>query len=100
LTSFHASITGCLSWPNFHFVPISFFIKKTVMQHQTRLSQLMRLSWQIQKRKNCTRSKSLQSAWAILLNEDLTVFYLVKRHSHEKYPNKTKPQELSLFTPQ
>lgn len=67
---------------------------------RTRLSQLMKLSWQIQRRKDCTRSKSLQYAWAIALNEELTVHYLVKRHSHEKYPNKTKPQELSLFMQQ
>ena len=67
------------------------------MQQHTRLSQLMRLSWEIQRKKKSTRSKSLQSAWAITQNKDITVYYLVKRHSHEKYPNKTKPQELSLF---
>lgn len=67
------------------------------MIHTTRLSQLMKLSWEIQKKKQKTRSKSLQAAWAIVLNEDITVFHLVKRHSHDYYPNKVQPQHLSLF---
>ena len=68
------------------------------MQHQTRLAQLMRMSWEIQRKKKCTRSKSLQSAWAIIQNEDITIYYLVKRHSHERYPNKVRAQDLVLFT--
>lgn len=68
------------------------------MQHQSRLSKLMYLSWEIQRKKNCIRSKALQSAWAITQNEDITVYYLVKKHSHEKYPNKVKVQDLTLFT--
>jgi len=67
------------------------------MQHQKKLGQLMRLSWEIQRRKNCMRSKALQSAWTIIQNEDITIYYLVKRHSHDKYPNKVKPQDLALF---
>jgi hypothetical protein len=67
------------------------------MQQQIRLSQLMRLSWEIQKKKKCIRSKALQSAWAITQNEDITIYYLVKRHSHDKYPNKVKAQDLVLF---
>jgi hypothetical protein len=67
------------------------------MQHSTRLSNLMQLSWEIQRKKKCIRSKALQAAWAITLNEDITVYYLVKRHSHQRYPNKVQPQELSLF---
>lgn len=66
------------------------------MQTQ-QLSKLMRISWQIQKRRNCSRSKSLISAWAILLNEDITVFHLVKKHSHDRYSNKVEPTTLSLF---
>lgn len=63
------------------------------------LSRLMRLSWEIQRRKKCSRSKSLQSAWAIVLNEDITISYLVKRHSHNYngYPNKIKEADLTLF---
>lgn len=67
------------------------------MQHQTRLAQLMQMSWEIQRKKKCIRSKALQSAWAILQNEDITIYYLVKRHSHERYPNKVKAQDLGLF---
>ena len=70
------------------------------MQHNTRLKNIMGMSWQIQRRKNCPRSKALQSAWAITQNEDITIYYLVKKHSHEKYPNKVKAQELSLFKQQ
>ena len=67
------------------------------MQHHNRLSQLMYLSWQIQRTRKSNRSKALSSAWAITQNEDITVYRLVRKHSHEKYPNKVKPQELSLF---
>ena len=52
------------------------------MKHSTRLSYLMVLSWEIQRKKKSTRSKALQAAWAITLNEDITVYYLVKRHSN------------------
>jgi len=68
------------------------------MIHTARLSQLMKLSWEIQRKKQQTRSKALQAAWAITLNEDITIYYLFKRHSHERYPNKVQPQHLSLFT--
>jgi hypothetical protein len=67
------------------------------MQHQTRLAQLMRMSWEIQRKKKFTRSKSLQSAWAITQNEDITIYYLLKRHSHERYPNKVQAHDLVLF---
>ena len=67
------------------------------MQHSKLLRNIMTISWEIQKKKRCIRSKALQSAWAITQNEDITIYYLVKRHSHEKYPNKVKPQDLSLF---
>ena len=48
------------------------------MKHTTRLSYLMVLSWEIQRKKKRNRSKSLQAAWAITLNEDITIYYLVK----------------------
>ncbi len=70
------------------------------MLHITRLSYLMRLSWEIQRKKKCYRSKALASAWAIVLNEDITIYYLVKRYSHEKYSNKTEPKNLALFSTQ
>ncbi len=64
---------------------------------QSQLSKLMYLSWEIQRKKKCTRSKSLLSAWAIAQNEDITVYYLVKKHSHTKYDNKVKPESIGLF---
>jgi len=60
-------------------------------------SRLMRLSWEIQKRKNRNRSKALLAAWAIFLNEDITVFHLTRKHSHERYANKVQPDHLTLF---
>lgn len=70
------------------------------MLHTTRLSYLMRLSWEIQRKKKCLRAKALTHAWAIVLNEDITIYYLVRKHSHEKYPNKTEPKNLVLFSTQ
>jgi hypothetical protein len=61
------------------------------------LSRLMFLSWEIQRKKKYTRSKSLLAAWAIVLNEDITIYYLVKKHSHQCYPNKINSETLSLF---
>ena len=68
------------------------------MTHITRLSKLMVLSWEIQRKKKSSRSKALQAAWAITQNEDITIYYLVKRHSHEHYPNKVQASNLSLFS--
>ncbi|HMR83670.1 MAG TPA: hypothetical protein PKE30_11080 [Niabella sp.] len=64
------------------------------IQHK---AKLMRLSWQIQKRKKYSRSKALISAWAIYLNEDITVFHLVQKHSHQHYRNNAEPFNLKLF---
>ena len=68
------------------------------MERTTKLSYLMQLSWEIQRKKKHNRSKSLQAAWAITLNEDITIYYLVKRHSHDKYPNKVQAKNLALFS--
>ncbi|MFN8271994.1 MAG: hypothetical protein U0U33_17130 [Chitinophagaceae bacterium] len=67
------------------------------MKRTTKLSYLMQLSWEIQRKKKHTRSKSLQAAWAITLNEDITIYYLVKRHSNKNAPNKIDAQHLTLF---
>jgi hypothetical protein len=64
------------------------------MQH-TQRARLMRLSWQIQKRRHTDRSKSLFAAWAIFLNEDVTVWHLVEKHSKGR---QLKPQTASKFT--
>ncbi|MEC5144920.1 hypothetical protein [Chitinophaga sp. 212800010-3] len=50
------------------------------MNNQT-LSRLMRMSWQIQRRRHTTRSNALFSAWVILKNDDITVNYLRAKHS-------------------
>lgn len=68
------------------------------MKHTTRLSYLMVLSWEIRRKKKHTRSKALQAAWAISLNEDITVYHLVKRHSNRNVPNKVQADELALFS--
>jgi hypothetical protein len=57
----------------------------------------MYLSWEVQRKKRFSRSRSLQAAWAILLTEDITVFHLVKKHSHELYQAKVQSQDLTLF---
>jgi hypothetical protein len=64
---------------------------------QQALSRLMRMSWEIQRRRKSNRSKSLRSAWAIFLNEDITVYHLVKKHSHERYANRVEAGHLTLF---
>ncbi|TXJ24919.1 MAG: hypothetical protein E6Q24_15340 [Chitinophagaceae bacterium] len=60
-------------------------------------SRLMRLSWEIQKRRKSNRSKSLFSAWAIYLNEDITVYYLVRKHTTRRQPDPVPATHLSLF---
>ncbi len=68
------------------------------MKHTTRLSYLMVLSWEIQRKKKKSRSKALQAAWVITLNEDIAMYYLVKRHSNRTAPNKIQAGELALFS--
>ena len=60
-------------------------------------SRLMYLSWEIQRKRKNDRSRAMTAAWAIFLNEDITVYHLVKKHSHEKYINKVQPEGLTLF---
>ncbi|MBS1666706.1 MAG: hypothetical protein JST58_04945 [Bacteroidetes bacterium] len=70
---------------------------KSNLMEQKQLSRLMRMSWEIQRRRKSGRSKSLRSAWAIFLNEDITVYHLVKKHSHERYANRVEAGNLTLF---
>jgi len=58
----------------------------------------MKLSWEIQRRKKGNRSKALQAAWAITLNEDVTIYYLVRRYSNVNHANKVQPKRLALFS--
>ncbi|MFB6457076.1 hypothetical protein ACE38W_17530 [Chitinophaga sp. Hz27] len=61
------------------------------------LSQLMLFSWEIQRSRQVTRSKALANAWAILLNANLTVWYLKKKYSHTSYPNRDNNLQLTLL---
>ena len=63
----------------------------------TERSRLMRMSWQIQKRRKSNRSKSLFAAWAIFLNEDITVLHLVQKHGNGHGTKKVNTANLSLF---
>ena len=60
-------------------------------------SRLMFLSWEIQRKRKNDRSRAMTAAWAIFQNEDITVYHLVKKHSHEKYVNKVQLEGLTLF---
>lgn len=55
------------------------------MIQTARKSMLMKLSWDIQKRtQKLNRSKALQSAWAILNNEEITLRYMSKVVNHNR----------------
>ncbi|MGN7820651.1 hypothetical protein HGH92_23530 [Chitinophaga varians] len=47
----------------------------------TTLSRLMRMSWEIQRRRCTNRSTALLSAWVIFKNDDVAVGYLRAKHS-------------------
>ena len=62
-----------------------------------RLSRLMKISWDIQRSKNKTRSKALQAAWAIFSNEDITVYYLVTKLNHHRPVKEKAINQMALF---
>ncbi len=65
-----------------------------------RLSRLMKISWDIQRSKNKTRSKALQAAWAIFSNEDITVYYLVTKLNHHRPVKEKAINQMALFNNQ
>lgn len=67
------------------------------MKHTKRLENLMRLSWEVQRSKRFNRSRSLRSAWAIVLTEDITVFHLFRKHNGNRNTEKSTANELPLF---
>lgn len=75
----------------------SYRLKLKSMEYTSRLSYLMRLSWEVQRTKKFDRSRSLRSAWAIILTEEITVFHLVRKYRSERNPVKVNSNELSLF---
>ena len=67
------------------------------MAMTTNLSRLMRISWEIQRRKHQTRSKALQAAWAIFNNEQIAVEYLTQKlNRHKSLPQRVMEQ-FALF---
>ena len=67
------------------------------MANNGTLSRLMKISWDIQRKKNKPRSKALQAAWAILSNEDITVLYLVTKLNHHKPVKEKHLNQMAIF---
>lgn len=63
-----------------------------------KLSRLMKISWEIQRSKHSTRSKPLQSAWAIISNEDITIYYLTQKLNHHKPVKEKVLNQMGLYT--
>lgn len=68
------------------------------MKNQANKTRLMKLSHEIQRDKHITRGKALMSAWAIVQNSNIAVFYLVERYSNKNntHLNKKKVSNLTL----
>lgn len=67
------------------------------MNNTRNLSRLMKMSWDIQRSKSRTRAQALRAAWAIFSNEDVSVFYLVKKLNHHKEVSRKALHQISLF---
>lgn len=67
------------------------------MEYRHKLARLMKLSWAIQRNRRNSRSKALQSAWAIVANEDLTVSYLTRRLNHHRPVSAKAANQYGLF---
>lgn len=65
--------------------------------HTRQLSRIMSLSWQIQRQRGATRSRSLMAAWAIFLNDEIVVHHLTRKHSSQYHAAKVLPDRLTLF---
>lgn len=65
--------------------------------NNTRLSKLMKLSWDIQRIRKSGRKQSLHAAWMIAQNEDLTLLYLVRKYQPVQRRRKMRPDEFLLF---
>lgn len=62
-----------------------------------KLSRVMCLSWDIQTQRRKTRANALKAAWAIISNEEITVYYLIKKVSPEKIDPAKAGKQLGLF---
>lgn len=67
-------------------------------QNTQRLSRLMRISWDIQRRKKSNRSKSLHAAWVIVGNEDVTILYLTRKLNHDRPLKERATNQFALFS--
>lgn len=67
------------------------------MKHRKLLARLMKMSWEIQRKRNSSRSKALAAAWVILTNEDVTVYYLVTKLNHHKPIKQKALNQMALF---
>ena len=67
------------------------------MANTLQLSRLMRISWDIQKRKHKSRSKALTAAWAIISNEEITVMYLTRKLNRNKPLAHHVAEQFGLF---
>jgi len=70
---------------------------QTVTPTTSKLSRLMKMSWDIQRAKAYPRAKALHAAWMILSNEDTTIYYLVQRLNHHKPIRKEVLHQMALF---
>jgi len=57
----------------------------------------LRISRDIQKTKNKTRSESLQAAWLLFASEDVAVLYLIRKMNGGKDVSKRALNQYSLF---
>ncbi len=61
-------------------------------------SRLMYMSWEIQRKENLKRKRALKTAWLLYRLEDITVYYLLKKHSHTNTVSiESKAKTLTLF---
>jgi hypothetical protein len=67
------------------------------MVSKQKLSKLMKMSWTIQRNKRSTRSKALIAAWAILNNEEITVWYLATKLNSDKPVKPRALNQMGLF---
>lgn len=62
------------------------------------LSRLMKISWEIQHDKRCSRSKALMAAWAILSNAEV-LYHFAKKLSPSRAQKPKAVNHPSLFNP-
>ena len=74
-----------------------YFILKLLACDKTTEYQNLWICHGIQRKRKCIRSKSLLAARAILQNEDIAVYYLVKRQSYNHFANKLKREAVGSY---